>query len=106
MNRRKSGLIFFSIIAFLLYVFGIELFESVWSFPEIRKVPLMVIALVGTGIYATVRLGFPQIKYLKHGINVITDLKPYFTTVHIAGGDEMLKMALLNKKVVFMKLIY
>jgi AGCS family alanine or glycine:cation symporter len=70
MDRRQSGLIFFSIIAFLLYAFGIELFENVWSFPEIRKVPLMVIALVGTGIYATVRLGFPQIKYLKHGINV------------------------------------
>ena len=29
---------------------------------------------------------------------MITNLKPYFTTVHIAGGDEMLKMALLNKK--------
>ena len=35
---------------------------------------------------------------IKNGINVIADLKPYFTTVHIAGGDEMLKMALLNKK--------
>ena len=30
----------------------------------------MVLALVGTGIFATVRLGFPQLKYLKHGINV------------------------------------
>ena len=30
----------------------------------------MVIALVGTGVFATIRLGFPQIKYLKHGINV------------------------------------
>ena len=30
----------------------------------------MVLALVGTGIYATIRLGFPQIKFLKHGINV------------------------------------
>ena len=70
MDRKQSGLIFFSIIAFLLYAFGVELFESVWSFPEIRKVPLMVIALVGTGIFATIRLGFPQIKYLIHGINV------------------------------------
>ena len=35
---------------------------------------------------------------IKHGINAITDLNPYFTTVHIAGGDEMLKMAFLNKK--------
>ena len=70
MDRKQSGLIFFSIIAFFLYAFGVELFENVWSFPEIRKIPLMVIALVGTGIYATVRLGFPQIKYLKHGINI------------------------------------
>ena len=70
MDRKQSGLIFFSIIAFFLYAFGVELFENVWSFPQIRKIPLMVIALVGTGIYATVRLGFPQIKYLKHGINV------------------------------------
>ena len=35
---------------------------------------------------------------IKHGIKAIADLKPYFTTVHIAGGDEMLKMAFLNKK--------
>ena len=35
---------------------------------------------------------------IKHGIKAITDLNPYFTTVHIAGGDEMLKMAFLNKK--------
>jgi len=70
MDRKQSGLIFFSIITFFLYAFGVELFENVWSFPEIRKIPLMVIALVGTGIYATIRLGFPQIKYLKHGINV------------------------------------
>jgi AGCS family alanine or glycine:cation symporter len=27
-------------------------------------------ALVGTGIYTTIKLGFPQLKYLKHGINV------------------------------------
>ena len=70
MDRKQSGLIFFAIVSFLLYAFGVQLFESVWSFPEIRKVPLMVIALVGTGIFATVRLGFPQIKYLRHGINV------------------------------------
>ena len=70
MDRKQSGLIFFSIISFFLYAFGVELFENVWSFPEIRQIPLMVIALVGTGVYATLRLGFPQIKYLKHGINV------------------------------------
>ena len=70
MDRRQSGFIFFALIIFILYAFGVELFEKVWSFPSIRKVPLMVIALVGTGVFATMRLGFPQIKYLKHGINV------------------------------------
>ncbi len=35
---------------------------------------------------------------IKHGIVAIADLNPYFTTVHISGGDEMLKMAFLNKK--------
>ena len=70
MDRKQSGLIFFAIVSFLLYAFGVQLLESVWSFPSIRKIPLMVIALVGTGVFATVRLGFPQIKYLRHGINV------------------------------------
>ena len=49
MDRKQSGIIFFAIVAFILYAFGVELFERVWSFPSIRKIPLMVIALVGTG---------------------------------------------------------
>ena len=28
---------------------------------------------------------------VKKGIEVISSLKPYFTTVHISGGDQMLK---------------
>ena len=35
---------------------------------------------------------------IKHGINAIADLNPYFTSVHIAGGDEMLKIANMSKK--------
>ena len=70
MDRKKSGYIAFAIILFIMYAFGIHSFEAVWSFPSQRSVPLMVIALVGTGIYATIRLGFPQIKHLRHGINV------------------------------------
>ena len=53
MDRKQSGIIFFAIVAFILYAFGVELFERVWSFPSIRKIPLMVIALVGTGVFAT-----------------------------------------------------
>ena len=70
MDRKTAGLISFGIIIFIIYAFGIHTFEAIWSFPSQRAVPLMVFALVGTGIYATLQLGFPQIKYLKHGINV------------------------------------
>ena len=70
MKRKTLGLISFGIIIFILYAFGIEIFVSVWSFPSNRSIPIMVIALVGTGIYATIRLGFPQLKYIRHGINV------------------------------------
>ena len=70
MDRRKAGFIAFGIIIFIMYAFGMHTFEAVWSFPSHRAVPLMVIVLVGTGIYATIQLGFPQIKYLKHGIEV------------------------------------
>jgi orotidine-5'-phosphate decarboxylase len=34
----------------------------------------------------------------KNGIEAIADLNPYFTTIHITGGDEMQKIANLNKK--------
>ena len=70
MDRKKAGFIAFGIIIFVMYAFGIHTFEAIWSFPSQRAVPLMVLALVGTGIYATIQLGFPQIKYLRHGINV------------------------------------
>ena len=70
MDRKTAGLIACSIISRLLYVFGVEFYEAVWSFPTKRAVPLMVLALVGTGVYSTFKLGFPQIKYLRHGINV------------------------------------
>ena len=34
----------------------------------------------------------------KNGIEAIANLNPYFTTIHITGGDEMQKIANLNKK--------
>ena len=70
MSRKNAGIAAFGIILFILYAFGVEIFEAVWSFPGKRAVPLMILALVGTGIYTTLKLGFPQLKYLKHGINV------------------------------------
>jgi AGCS family alanine or glycine:cation symporter len=70
MKRSTAGFIAFGIILFVLYAFGVEFFEAVWSFPARRAVPLMVIALVGTGIFITVKLGFPQIRYFWHGVQV------------------------------------
>ncbi len=70
MNRTKAGIISFAIILTLLVLFGTEFFEGVWSFPTFSPIPLMIFALVGTGIYATIKLGFPQLRYLKHGVNV------------------------------------
>ena len=70
MDRKTAGLISFSVIGFIMYAFGLQVFDMVWSFPSNRSVPIMVLALVGTGVYVTIKLGFPQIKYLKHGIDV------------------------------------
>jgi AGCS family alanine or glycine:cation symporter len=70
MKRSTAGIILFSIIALLLYSYGGEFFDIVWSFPSNRPVPLMVILLVGSGIFITVKLGFPQIRYFWHGVKV------------------------------------
>ncbi len=70
MNRRTSGIIAFSIILATLYAFGVHFFEAIWSFPSERAVPFMVIALVGTGVFITVRLGWPQIRHFWHGVKV------------------------------------
>ena len=70
MDNKKAGIITFAGISFVLYAYGIEAFEAVWSFPSKRSVPIMVLALVGTGVFTTIKLGFPQLRYLKHGIAV------------------------------------
>jgi len=70
MKRSTAGFIAFGAILFILYVFGIEFFEAVWSFPSRRAIPLMVLALIGTGIFISIKLHFPQIRYFWHGIKV------------------------------------
>ena len=70
MSKRNGALIFFGAVILLLSVFGVSFFEPIWSFPRFSLVPLMVVALLGTGIFTTINLGFPQIKYLKHGLRV------------------------------------
>jgi len=70
MKRSTAGLLAFALIGFTLYAFGIDFFDAIWSFPSQRAIPFMVAALVGSGIYITVYLGFPQIKYFWHGVKV------------------------------------
>jgi len=70
MSNARAGTIAFGIIFFILIIFGVEFYDQIWSFPSFSPVPLMIIALVGTGIFVTVKLGFPQIRYFRHGIDV------------------------------------
>ena len=84
MKKGIAGIIGFSIIIIILIIGGVTFFESVWSFPgnfdffsnfpskdlPLGLIPLMVVALVGTGIFVTIKLGFPQIRYFWHGIKV------------------------------------
>lgn len=84
MKKSTAGTISFAIIIIVLIVGGVSFFESVWSFPgnfefmknfpspeyPIGSIPFMVIALVGTGIFVTIKLGFPQLRYILHGVKV------------------------------------
>ena len=82
MSKRRYGLIAFGIIGILLLTVGHEFFEKIWKFPKnlfsenlldsfpLTQIPLMVVALLGTGIYMTFKLGFPQLKRVLHGIRV------------------------------------
>ena len=84
MKRSTAGIITFLLIISLLVIGGVSLFESVWSFPgnfdfiknlpsidlPIGSIPFIVIALVGTGIFVTLKLGFPQLRYFWHGVKV------------------------------------
>jgi len=47
----------------------VTLSNLVWGWPE--QLPLIVVLLVGTGLVTTLRLGWIQIRYFRHGIRVI-----------------------------------
>jgi len=84
MKKSTAGILAFCIIVIVLIIGGVHFFESVWSFPgnfeffknlpsedlPLGLIPLMVIALVGTGVFITIKLGFPQLRYIWHGIKV------------------------------------
>jgi len=70
MKRSTAGVLAFSLIGFFLYAFGVDFFDAIWSFPSQRAVPFMVLALVGSGVFVSIYLGFPQIKRFWHGVQV------------------------------------
>jgi AGCS family alanine or glycine:cation symporter len=84
MNKSIVALITFAIILIIMLIWGISVFDYVWSFPSdidfikdfpsielpLGSIPIMVLILVGTGIFITFRLGFPQLRYFWHGIKV------------------------------------
>lgn len=84
MKKSKAAIITFGIIFLILMLWGVGPFDAVWSFPgnfnfiknlpsqdlPLGAIPLMVIFLVGTGVYATIKLGFPQLRYVWHGVRV------------------------------------
>lgn len=54
-------------LEFILEIQG-ALYKALWEFPE--KTPLMVVVLVGTGIFIAFRLGWPQLRRVKHAIQI------------------------------------
>ena len=87
MKNSTAGIITFIIILSIFalgLLFNVQIFEAIWSFPgnfdiignlpskeiPIGSIPLMVIALLGTGIFVTIKFGYPQIKYFWHGVKV------------------------------------
>ena len=84
MSKNQYTLLVFSIIGILLLIpgYGVHFFEQIWNFPgnlfsddfkesfPLATIPLMVISLLGTGMYMTFKLGFPQLTRIIHGIKV------------------------------------
>ena len=82
MSKIRLSAIVFSIIGIVLVTQGVHFYDSAWSFPgnlfsdsfktsfPLSSVPFMVVALLGTGVYMTFKLGFPQLRRVLHGIRV------------------------------------
>ena len=84
MSRSTGGIIAYLVIFLLLIFGGVGFYDSVWSFPgnfeffksfptenfPIGSIPILIVTLVGTGIFITIKLGWPQIRYVVHGIKV------------------------------------
>lgn len=84
MKKSTGGIIALGIIFTFLIFGGVPLFETVWTFPgnfdfignfpsedmPIGSIPLMVIALLGTGIFVTIKFALPQLRHFWHGVKV------------------------------------
>jgi AGCS family alanine or glycine:cation symporter len=83
-KRSTLGILFFIVIILVIIFAGFTFFDTVWLFPgnfdfiknlptpeiPLGSIPLMIIILVGTGIFITIKLSFPQLRYFWHGIKV------------------------------------
>ena len=84
MKKSTAGIVSFAIIIVILIIGGVAFFESVWTFPgnfdfiknlptpdiPLGSIPFMIVVLVGTGIFITLLLGFPQLRHFWHGVKV------------------------------------
>ena len=80
MSFESEVLLMYELIGSICAVFQ-ELADMVWGFPTnwdwyanlpiIGELPLVIILLVGTGVYFTCKLRFVQVMYFRHGISVL-----------------------------------
>ena len=84
MKKSIAGIITLLIIFVVLLIGGVPFFDTVWSFPgnfefikniptaeiPLGSIPLMIIALLGTGIFISFKLKFPQLRNFLHGVKV------------------------------------
>ena len=72
------------------YKFGLEFLNTKYGRSYVSKIKKKI-------IFADLKLhDIPNT--IKNGIEAIANLNPYFTTIHITGGDEMQKIANSSKK--------
>ncbi len=80
MTNVNRSFVVLSIIALLLILGGVDLFDKVWIFPGnfeffnqywFGRIPLLVYALLGTGVFVAFRFRFLQLRKLKHSVLVI-----------------------------------
>lgn len=84
MKKSTLGIISLSIIFITLLIGGVPFFDTVWTFPgnfeffqtfptediPLGIIPLMIVVLIGTGIFISFKLNFPQVTHFIHGIKV------------------------------------